>query len=359
MAEEPEQQDKYGFTDDCHYESEIAPEKARKREEKWLKMMGNWDKYFEKEPKKMKERCRKGIPDSLRGKVWLKLSGAERLMAENEGVFALQISKPDNDVVIHVIDKDLDRTFPTHVLFKKKGAQGQSDLRLVLKAYAMYNEKTGYCQAMAPVAATLLMYMPVEEAFWCLVQICEQYLPGYYSPGLHAFQIDAMILKDLLSKYIPETGAFMDSKAPGSDISKGLDPILYCTEWFMSIYSRTLPWPMVLRVWDMFFLEGVKVLFKVAVAVLHLTFHNEEDRRECKGFFELTQKLRKLPLQVTHEDILMPEILKYHFTTKELQKEHITQAGIHFTEERAREMEVEARRNHRRDLSALSETSNH
>lgn len=32
--------------------------------------------------------------------------------------------EPDTDIVIHVIDKDLDRTFPTHVLFAKKGAQG-------------------------------------------------------------------------------------------------------------------------------------------------------------------------------------------------------------------------------------------
>ena len=61
----------------------------------------------------------------------------------------------------------------------------QTDLRLVLKAYAMYNTKTGFCQvsvsflptslvsstssslllllqAMAPVAATLLMHMPAE-----------------------------------------------------------------------------------------------------------------------------------------------------------------------------------------------------
>ena len=29
------------------------------------------------------------------------------------------ISKPDNDVVLNVIDKDLDRTFPTHVFFSK------------------------------------------------------------------------------------------------------------------------------------------------------------------------------------------------------------------------------------------------
>ncbi len=35
-----------------------------------------------------------------------------------------------------------------------------------------------------------------------------------------------------------------------------IDPILYMTEWFMCIFSRTLPWSCVLRVWDMFFCEG-------------------------------------------------------------------------------------------------------
>lgn len=28
------------------------------------------------------------------------------------------------------------------------------------------------------------------------------------------------------------------------------------TEWFMCIYSRSLPWASVLRVWDMFLCEG-------------------------------------------------------------------------------------------------------
>ena len=60
----------------------------------------------------------------------------------------------------------------------------QEDLFRVLKAYTIHNPKDGYCQAQAPIAAVLLMHMPAEQAFWCLVSICDKYLPGYYSPGL-------------------------------------------------------------------------------------------------------------------------------------------------------------------------------
>lgn len=35
-----------------------------------------------------------------------------------------------------------------------------------------------------------------------------------------------------------------------------VEPVLYMVEWFMCIFCRTLPWPTVLRVWDMFFCEG-------------------------------------------------------------------------------------------------------
>lgn len=75
------------------------------------------------------------------------------------------------------------------------------------------------------------------------MQVCEQFLPGYYSPGLvrmfvqvlsvltsasfllqHAFQIDALILKALLARYLPNIMKFMDvsehvaSLYPGSSI---------------------------------------------------------------------------------------------------------------------------------------------
>ena len=55
---------------------------------------------------------------------------------------------------------------------------GQNELFKVLKAYTVHNPTEGYCQAQAPIAAALLMNMPATEAFWCLVCICENYIPG-------------------------------------------------------------------------------------------------------------------------------------------------------------------------------------
>ena len=95
------------------------------------------------------------------------------------------------------------------------------------------------------------MNMPSEQAFWCLAAICDRYIPGYYSPGMQAIQLDGDILFGLLKRVAPRVHRHLKSQ--------GVEPILYMTEWFLCIFSRTLPWPSVLRVWDMFLCEGVKV----------------------------------------------------------------------------------------------------
>jgi hypothetical protein len=56
----------------------------------------------------------------------------------------------------------------------------------------------------APIAAMLLMNMPSEQAFWCLLSICEKYIPGYYSAGMEAIQLDGDILFGLLKKSSPD-----------------------------------------------------------------------------------------------------------------------------------------------------------
>ncbi|KAL0625186.1 TBC1 domain family member 10A [Plecturocebus cupreus] len=195
-----------------HRLEEVPLEVLRQRESKWLDMLNNWDKWMAKKHKKIRLRCQKGIPPSLRGRAWQYLSGGKVKLQQNPGKFDELDMSPGDPKWLDVIERDLHRQFPFHEMFVSRGGHGQQDLFRVLKAYTLYRPEEGYCQAQAPIAAVLLMHMPAEvppgpgqagggwgtpngkasrlsrpqQAFWCLVQICEKYLPGYYSEKLGA-----------------------------------------------------------------------------------------------------------------------------------------------------------------------------
>ena len=88
----------------------------------------------------------------------------------------------------------------------------------------------------------------------------------------------------------------------------GVDPVLYMIEWFMCIYCRTLPWPTVLRVWDMFFCEGVKVLFKVALVLLKNTIYTKEQCKQYPDLHSIVTRLKNLPPSITEEDFLVQKV---------------------------------------------------
>lgn len=61
------------------------------------------------------------------------------------------------------ITKDVNRTFPEHVLFR--GQNGQVSLTNVLRAYAYLDTEIGYCQGMGYIVGVFLMHMDEESAF--------------------------------------------------------------------------------------------------------------------------------------------------------------------------------------------------
>nr|DBA22796.1 TPA: hypothetical protein GDO54_013797 [Pyxicephalus adspersus] len=280
-------------------------------------MLSNWDKWMAKRHKKIKLRCHKGIPPSLRGRAWQYLSGSRVKMDQNPKKFTELDSMAGDPKWLDIIERDLHRQFPFHEMFVARGGHGQQDLFRVLKAYTLYRPDEGYCQAQAPIAAVLLMHMPAEQAFWCLVQICEKYLPGYYSEKLEAIQLDGRILFALLRKV---------STVAYKHLSKQkIDPILYMTEWFMCAFSRTLPWSSVLRVWDMFFCEGVKIIFRVALILLKYTLGSTEKLKSCQGQYETMEKLRAIDPKYMQESFLIPEILELPVTERDVEREHLIQ----------------------------------
>ncbi|CAL8251828.1 unnamed protein product [Boreogadus saida] len=314
--------DKYGFIGGAQKYSEesaqdVPPEVLRQREVKWLDMLGHWDKWMVKRHDKVRLRCQKGIPPALRGRAWLYLSGGKVKREQNQGKFQELDSEAGDPKWLDVIEKDLHRQFPFHEMFVSRGGHGQQDLFRVLKAYTLYRPEEGYCQAQAPIAAVLLMNMPAEDAFWVLVQICEKYLPGYYSPGLEAIQLDGEILYALLRRVCPLAYRHLEKHK--------MDPILYMTEWFMCAFSRTLPWASVLRVWDMFLCDGVKIIFRVGLVLLKCMLGSREKLKACQGQYETMELLRALEPRYMQEGFLAREIVEVPVSARDIEREHHSQ----------------------------------
>ena len=135
----------------------------------------------------------------------------------------------------------------------------------------------------------------------------------HFSPGMEAIQLDGDILFGLLKKVAPRIYRHLKSQ--------GIEPILYMTEWFLCIFSRTLPWPSVLRIWDMFLCEGVKVLFRVALVLIKESLPRKV-RKKCPSMYETLDVLKNLPPEICHEEYLIPEILRLDITEDDMEREH-------------------------------------
>ena len=286
---------------------------GKRRERKWLAMFVNWDSYIRRNPKQLRRRCRKGIPQAVRSLAWQHLCGAHKLHEQNPKLFDKLLESEEGSKWSNIIKRDIPRTFRHHTMFKEDKGLGAGQLYQVLLAFSAHVPSIGYNQALAPLAAVMLMHMPPDECFWVLVSVCRYYVPGYYGDKMEAMRLDGLIFERLLRKYLPYVYRHMKSY--------NIDPLMYIVEWFVCVFARCLPFQTVLHVWDMFFCEGVKVLFKVGLAVLKLVFPNAKTLSD-KDDFQTTQILLDLPKDVTIDTILIPEVLKYDIDEREFQKFH-------------------------------------
>lgn len=88
----------------------------------------------------------------------------------------------------------------------------------------------------------------MKDAFWLLVATIEHYLNGYYLPNMERLRVHATMFDYLLKKRF--------SKLHKHLASHDVYPLIYVTNWFLTLYTMMLPWPSVLRVWDMFYCDG-------------------------------------------------------------------------------------------------------
>ncbi|TKY86622.1 hypothetical protein EX895_004261 [Sporisorium graminicola] len=207
--------------------------------------------------------CQTGIPLCYRARIWAECSGANDIAEPGRYQELLSDHQGETNECLTQIDLDVHRTMPTNVYFGGDG-QGVPKLRRLLVAFSWYNPDTGYCQGMNNLAATLLLtHATEEEAFWVLVCLIEKILPSeYYTSHLLVSQADQRVLIELVAEHMPRLHAHI--------LDLGVDLPAITFAWFLSLYTDCLPVETLFRVWDVMFVEGMVILFRVAMAILKL-----------------------------------------------------------------------------------------
>lgn len=214
--------------------------------------------------KRVKSLIRSGVPPELRGQVWYACSGAEAKrrnspIADQYDEVLKRINTLDKTQIALDIEKDLLRTFPDKISIQNK--ELVDALRRLLLAYAIRNERVGYCQSMNYICALLLLHMEEEKAFWAFSALLEDIMPSdYYVPSLVGGRIDQQVFQSCIAAKLPKIHECFKMT------STVLEPII--CPWFLCLYVNVLPLYTACRVWDCLFWEGSVVLFRIGLTLM-------------------------------------------------------------------------------------------
>ncbi|XP_058538815.1 TBC1 domain family member 4 isoform X3 [Neofelis nebulosa] len=273
---------------------------------------------------------KEGVPKSRRGEIWQFLALQYRLRhrlpnkQQPPDVSYKELLK-QLTAQQHAILVDLGRTFPTHPYFSAQLGAGQLSLFNLLKAYSLLDKEVGYCQGISFVAGVLLLHMSEEQAFEMLKFLMyDQGFRKQYRPDMMSLQIQMYQLSRLLHDYHRDLYNHLEENE--------ISPSLYAAPWFLTLFASQFPLGFVARVFDIIFLQGTEVIFKVALSLLS---SQETLIMECENFESIveflkttlpdmnTSEMEKIITQVFEMDIskqLHAYEVEYHVLQDELQE---------------------------------------
>ncbi|XP_031785636.1 USP6 N-terminal-like protein isoform X2 [Nasonia vitripennis] len=262
--------DRYGFIHDKRLPQKMDQNEIKshhvemERVKKWEKMTKQWESPATKE--KLRRRIYKGIPDRFRGQVWVLLLGITKLKSEQAGKYEEMLALARQwSTEIRQIDADVARQYRDHINYRERYSLKQRSMFYVLAAYSMYNMEVGYCQGMSVLAGLLLLYMDEEEAFWGLSVLLtdKKYsMHGFYVDGFPKLNRYIEHHDKIMGKFLPKLKRKLDKC--------GCDSILYALKWFFVVFQERTPVSLGLRIWDIFLLDGDRVLPAIAYTVMKM-----------------------------------------------------------------------------------------
>lgn len=243
----------------------------------WAALVAHYPATAQRLPTLTSNKIRGGVPPPLRGVVWPSLAGARNPGLLDEFHRLSGESSPYDGL----IGKDIGRSFPNVEMFRDPNGEGQQMLARVLRCFSLYDTSIGYCQGLGFVVGPLLMHMSDAEAFCVLVRLMSHYnLRQCYLPDLSGLHLRVYQFQNLLARHRPALSEHLREL--------NVEPA-YVSQWFLSFFAIACPLPMLLRIYDVIFLEGAgETLMRVALSLMQ---RNEKRIMACTEFEDVMQLL--------------------------------------------------------------------
>ncbi|XP_067890411.1 TBC1 domain family member 4 isoform X3 [Heterodontus francisci] len=236
-----------------------------------------------------------GVPKGRRGEIWQFLAEQYRLrhrLPEKQQPADISYKELLKQLTTqqHAILVDLGRTFPTHAYFSAQLGAGQLSLFNLLKAYSLLDKEVGYCQGISFVAGVLLLHTSEEQAFEMLKFLMyDLVFRKQYRPDMMSLQIQMYQLSRLLHDYHRDLYNHLEDNE--------VSPSLYAAPWFLTFFASQFPLGFVARVFDIMFLQGTDVIFKVALSLLS---SHETLILQCDSFETIVEFIKSTIPNLSH-----------------------------------------------------------
>uniref|UniRef100_A0A6Q2ZPZ0 Rab-GAP TBC domain-containing protein n=1 Tax=Esox lucius TaxID=8010 RepID=A0A6Q2ZPZ0_ESOLU len=308
----------------------------------WGRIVNEWEEVRKKKEKQLKDLVRKGIPHHFRAIVWQLLCNAQNMPIKDQYSELLKMTSPCEKL----IRRDIARTYPEHDFFKEDSL-GQEVLFNVMKAYSLVDREVGYCQGSAFIVGLLLMQMPEEEAFCVFVKLMQDYRlrelfkPSMAELGLCMYQFECMI-----QELLPELHIHFQAQS--------FHTSMYASSWFLTIFLTSFPLPVATRIFDIFMLEGLEIVFRVGLAILQMN-QAELIQLDMEGMLQHFQRVIPHQLESGPDKVIlaaynvkynakkMKKLEKEYTTikTKEMEEQVEIKGNPHYTEDSVLQLERE------------------
>ncbi|CAH1785847.1 unnamed protein product [Owenia fusiformis] len=278
----------------------------------WGRIVNDWESYSKKKYPQIKDLVRKGIPHHFRGIVWQLLCNAHN--SEHKDKYAEYLKTPSP--CEKMIRRDIARTYPDHDFFKDKDGLGQESLFNVMKAYSLIDREVGYCQGSGFIVGLLLMQMPEEETFSVFAKLMQEYkLREMFKPSMIELGLCMYQLEGLIQELLPDLSIHFQQQ--------GFHTSMYASSWFLTLFTMSLPIAISCRIVDLFLIEGIEIIFRVAIALLQ-TSESELLGLDMEGMLRYFQKDIPAKFEADPEALLdVAHLIKYSIKKmKKLEKEY-------------------------------------